>query len=170
MPLRVLFSGQPTGNIIKSSPAVANDVVFVGTDDSKLYAFKASTGAALWSASTDKSIRSLPAVANGMVYVGSEDGKLYAFDAIKGTKLWTASTGGRYPRRQWLLMVWFASGRQTASYMHSTCHLVRLDISVNSSLQIPEHFSYSLLMGDRRMVHALRSASDDQTVQVWQAS
>ncbi len=77
------------GNYIESSPAVANGVAFVGSDDGKLYAFDAAgvTGcsgvpkscAPLWTATTDSSIYSSPAVANGVVYVGSADDKLYAY-------------------------------------------------------------------------------------------
>jgi hypothetical protein len=39
-----------TGSPIFSSPAVANGVVYVGSDDGELYAFNAATGALLWSA------------------------------------------------------------------------------------------------------------------------
>jgi len=69
-----------TGSKIPSSPAVANGVVYVGSQDGKLYAFDATTGATLWrTAKTGDVINSSPAVANGVVYIGSNDGKLYAF-------------------------------------------------------------------------------------------
>ncbi len=71
----------PTGNFANSSPAVANDVAYVGSFDDNLYAFNATTGAQLWKASTGSSIvSSSPAVANGEIYVGSGDDNLYAFD------------------------------------------------------------------------------------------
>jgi len=70
------FTGGP---ISYSSPAVANGLVYIGSGDSKLYAFEATTGQLRWLASTEGYIFSSPAVANGMVYVGSEDKKLYAF-------------------------------------------------------------------------------------------
>jgi hypothetical protein len=102
-----------TGNAIYSSPAVANGVVYVGSNDHKLYAFDAAgvTGCSgspktclpLWTGSTTDIIFSSPAVANGVVYIGSDDNKLYAFDAagITGcsgspktcTPLWTGATG-----------------------------------------------------------------------------
>jgi outer membrane protein assembly factor BamB len=69
----------PTGAQVLSSPAVANGVVYVGCDDSKLDAFDAAGGAQLWTATTGGAVDSSPAVANGVVYVGSNDGKLYAF-------------------------------------------------------------------------------------------
>ncbi len=109
-----------TGLGIESSPAVANGVVYVGSDDLKIYAFDAAgasancTGASpnrtctpLWSAATGDIVLSSPAVANDVVYVGSTDHKLYAFDATGGdasctgtapartcNPLWSMSTGG----------------------------------------------------------------------------
>ena len=68
-----------------SSPAVANGVVYVGSDDDNLYALNASTGALLWEYTTGGFFfNSSPAVANGVVYVGSYDGNLYAFDLAGG--------------------------------------------------------------------------------------
>ena len=62
-----------------SSPAVANGVLYVGSQDSNIYAFDAGTGAALWTAFTGAAVDSAPAVADGTVYVGSGDHQLYAF-------------------------------------------------------------------------------------------
>ncbi len=88
-----------TGGIVDSSPTVANGMVYVGSDDGTLYAFKISCGntscAPVWAAPTPShnKIRSSPAVAKGMVYVGSYDHNLYAFNAATGKLTWTASTG-----------------------------------------------------------------------------
>ena len=73
-----------TGGSIFSSPAVANGVVYVGSVDSKLYAFAAAgcgkqACPPLWSAATGGAVYASPAVSNGTVYVGSFDGKLYAY-------------------------------------------------------------------------------------------
>ena len=62
-----------------SSPAVANGVVYVGSDDNKFYALKTTTGEILWNYPTGDYVDSSPAVANGKVYVGSYDGNVYAF-------------------------------------------------------------------------------------------
>ena len=71
---------------VAGSPAVVNGMVYVGSD--KLYAFNASSGTQMWTASTAAGISGSPAVANGIVYVGSD--QLYAFNASSGTQMWTA--------------------------------------------------------------------------------
>jgi len=64
---------------IYSSPAVANNVVYVGSWDGSLYALDARSGTKFWSYQTGDGIYSSPTVVNGVVYVGSDSGKLYAF-------------------------------------------------------------------------------------------
>ncbi len=81
----------PTGRNVFSSPAVVDDVVYVGSDDGKLYAFDATgtTGCSgdpkecepLWTAATGWVIPGGPAVVDGVVYVGTYGGGLFAFDA-----------------------------------------------------------------------------------------
>src|SRR5581483_9908742 len=75
-----------TGVRTISSPIVADDMVYVGSDFSKLYAFRASGCSEpmcppLWTGSLGDHTGSAPAFYNGMVYIGSIDGKLYAFRA-----------------------------------------------------------------------------------------
>jgi outer membrane protein assembly factor BamB len=79
----------------RASVAVAQDRVFVNTDQHKLYALNQGTGAILWSATTTSgatSQESSPAVSVALntVYVGS-DSALHAFNMTTGAVLW------RYP-------------------------------------------------------------------------
>jgi outer membrane protein assembly factor BamB len=83
-----------SGNSVESSPAVAGGVVYVGSDDNKVYAVNASTGENVWNYTTGGEVHSSPAVADGVVYVGSEDNKVYALDAGTGSKFWDFTTGG----------------------------------------------------------------------------
>jgi outer membrane protein assembly factor BamB len=83
-----------TAGQVTSSPAVANGVVYVGSDDHKLYALDAATGAFKWSFLTKNHVVSAPAVANGLVYVGSYDGKVYALNAATGARKWSYTTFG----------------------------------------------------------------------------
>ena len=79
---------------LSSSPAVANGVVYVGSDNHIAYALKASTGALLWRYTTGGQVQSSPAVANGVVYAGSSDFNMYALNASTGALLWSYTTGG----------------------------------------------------------------------------
>ena len=75
--LGLKWSYTPAGG--RSSPAVANGVVYVGSDDNNVYALNARTGAKLWSYASGNAVDSAPSVANGVVYVSSEDVKVYVF-------------------------------------------------------------------------------------------
>ncbi len=81
-----------TGDEVKSSPAVADGRVFVGSFDEHLHAIDFKTGKGLWKFKTDGTIESSPLVLNGLVYTGSEDGKVYALDAKSGKKEWDYQT------------------------------------------------------------------------------
>jgi outer membrane protein assembly factor BamB len=60
----------PTSSYVVSSPAVANGVVYVGSEDENLYALNARTGALLWRYFAGPEITASPAVVNGTVYIG----------------------------------------------------------------------------------------------------
>ncbi|MEM3823350.1 MAG: PQQ-binding-like beta-propeller repeat protein [Candidatus Bathyarchaeia archaeon] len=91
-----------TGNVVYSSPAVVNGLVYIGSYDKKVYCLNAFTGELVWSYSTDFVVYSSPAVVDGRVYVGSGEwstyGRLYCLDAADGTLIWsylTSSFDGR---------------------------------------------------------------------------
>ena len=85
-----------TGGPVDSSPAVANGAVYIGSDDGKVYACNATTGATLWTATMGGAVKSTPAVDNGIVYVGSEDDKIYALETRR-----RARRSGPSPRLAW---------------------------------------------------------------------
>ena len=76
----------------KSTPAIADGVLYVGAEDGTLHAIDQGTGASIWTDDLGGAIESSPAVANGVVYVGSTTGALYAVDAETGTTLWSGTT------------------------------------------------------------------------------
>jgi outer membrane protein assembly factor BamB len=95
-----------TGDVISSSPAVIGGVVYVGSEDGKIYAYGVGCGTGgasctpIWKATTGGPVHSSPAVANGVIYVGSDDHKLYAYrvgcnsGGGSCSALWTYTTGG----------------------------------------------------------------------------
>lgn len=83
-----------TGGHIVSSPTVAGGLVYLGSDDGKLYAIDARSGVQRWQFKSGARIASSPAVASGAVFFESYDGNLYALDAASGTLKWKFATGG----------------------------------------------------------------------------
>jgi outer membrane protein assembly factor BamB len=76
-----------------SSPAVVDDVVYVGYPEGCLFALNASTGSKIWDYTTKDmgngvAIQSSPAVVDGVVYFGSPDDNVYALKASTGEKIW----------------------------------------------------------------------------------
>jgi eukaryotic-like serine/threonine-protein kinase len=67
-----------TGGPVKSSPALAGNSLFFGSDDGKVYAVDAVNGEKLWDIETGDKISSSPVISNGILYIGSYDGILYA--------------------------------------------------------------------------------------------
>ncbi|NIN70818.1 MAG: PQQ-binding-like beta-propeller repeat protein [Gemmatimonadetes bacterium] len=77
-----------------SSPAIAGDLMVVGSGDGSVYGFDAASGTERWRVSTGGRVRSSPAIANGVAYVGSADGILYAIDLETGELRWSFETEG----------------------------------------------------------------------------
>ena len=78
---------------VSAAPTVADGVVYVGSNDHRVYALDAATGNELWSFATGDVVVSVPTVVDGVVYVGSNDNHLHALDADTGEKLWSYDTG-----------------------------------------------------------------------------
>nr|WP_250864792.1 PQQ-binding-like beta-propeller repeat protein [Halorientalis regularis] len=81
-----------TGAGVYSSPAVVDGTVYVGSDDTSVYALSASDGSEQWRFQTDGQVASSPAVVDGTVYVGSDDTNVYAVSASDGTEQWHFQT------------------------------------------------------------------------------
>jgi outer membrane protein assembly factor BamB len=82
-----------TGARVDSSPAVAGDSVYIGSNDGRIYSLDKWTGAFNWEFNTGSAIRSSPAVWSGKVYVLSENGTIYARDAATGGPVWSRPIG-----------------------------------------------------------------------------
>jgi outer membrane protein assembly factor BamB len=83
-----------TGRAVQSSPAVANNCVFVGCRDSQVYCLNASNGEPLWKYPIRSEVWSSPAIDNEHVYVGADDGYVYCLNITTGTPLWKSEIGG----------------------------------------------------------------------------
>src|SRR5258708_999147 len=84
-----------TAGPVKSSAAVVNQQVFIGSDDGNLYALSLVDGKKLWAFKTGGEVESSPLVLDHTVFNGSSDGFLYALDAASGALKWKYETGDK---------------------------------------------------------------------------
>jgi outer membrane protein assembly factor BamB len=66
------------GAPVRSGPALAGGMLYVGSDDGYLRAVNVTTGTETWRYRTGGAIRSQILVAGGAVYFGSLDRRVYA--------------------------------------------------------------------------------------------
>jgi outer membrane protein assembly factor BamB len=86
----------PGSDLLTSNPAIANGMVYVGTQDLGVYAIDTETGKLVWKSNCDGAfceVSGSPAVVNGVVYFDNasqdrEHDGLYAVDAKTGKGLW----------------------------------------------------------------------------------
>jgi outer membrane protein assembly factor BamB len=80
--------------MVLSSPAIADNRIYIGSSDHYIYSLNASTGALIWSFQTaDMVLESSPAVADGKLYIGSWDRHIYCLNASSGDLIWKFKTG-----------------------------------------------------------------------------
>ncbi len=86
--------GYKTDGPVYSSPAADGDMLFFGSDDTKLYALNVSgsTPVSSWNFTANGAIRSSPTVAGGMVFFGSDNHTLYALNETTGKLVWSWAT------------------------------------------------------------------------------
>jgi outer membrane protein assembly factor BamB len=82
-----------TGGPVYSSPSAAGGLVYVGSVDSKVYAFNAADGAVRWTYKTGGGIYSTAVLGGGStLYIGSTDGNVYALRSGSGEVAWVYPT------------------------------------------------------------------------------
>src|SRR3989304_4634453 len=82
-----------TGVIVCASPAIADDRLFIQSEDNYVYCLNATTGAFVWKYRSDLPMtftegkyhpnRASAAVAEGKVYIGSIDDNMYCLNATQ---------------------------------------------------------------------------------------
>jgi outer membrane protein assembly factor BamB len=85
-----------TNGPVVSSPAIAQNTAYVGSNDHYLYAINIAAGTERWKFKTGSRVASSPAVYAGRVYFGSYDGNIYALDAQTGQLRWKFSSKGEH--------------------------------------------------------------------------
>ena len=77
---------------VDSSPAVLNDVLYVG-DNFKVLALNVSNGKPIWTYRTTGPVNSSPAVTDDLLFLGLLDGRVIALNRHSGKLLWEFKTG-----------------------------------------------------------------------------
>ncbi len=93
-----LPSGPPAwktwlGGQIISSPAVVDNILYIGSRDSCVYAIDCGSGAVLWKTKTGGWVDASPLVTGNRVVVGSRDSIVYVLDKASGEVLGRLSAG-----------------------------------------------------------------------------
>ncbi len=81
-----------TRSQVTSTPAMVNDMVYVGSSDSYLYAIDADSGKLIWGYEAEGIIFS-PIITDNIIYFGDTDYYLYAVDINSGELKWRFKTG-----------------------------------------------------------------------------
>lgn len=82
-----------TEQVVRSSPTVVNDTVYVGDNDGYLYAVDRFDGTERWQVRTDGAVVAAPNVVDETVYIGSADGNVYAYSTDDGSERWRREIG-----------------------------------------------------------------------------
>ncbi len=76
-------------NLIRSSPAVFGDTLYVGSEYNKFYALDKNNGSLKWEVKTDGIVNYGPAIDNkGTVYFACKDRRCYAVNGSSGEVIW----------------------------------------------------------------------------------
>jgi outer membrane protein assembly factor BamB len=87
----------PTKGAVMSSPSISNGVVYVGSQDHRVYAIDQWSGEKIWTFTTGGTIESSAAVADDKVFIGSDDGYFYCLNAQTGNLVWRQFVNGDLP-------------------------------------------------------------------------
>lgn len=80
--------GFPGASMAFSQPAVADGVVFVGSEDGTVYALDARAGGIRWSFKAASSVRTGLVIDGGLIYFGDQHGAVYALEVRSGILRW----------------------------------------------------------------------------------
>jgi outer membrane protein assembly factor BamB len=89
-----------TAGAIWSSPVLADNVVYFGSDDGNLYSVFANSGKQVWQFKTNGKIMGRPTIDGSFVYALSDDGFLYKLDRRNAKLVWKVNTNGGAMKRE----------------------------------------------------------------------
>ena len=84
-----------TDRMVRSSPAVANGYVIIGSRDSQVFGLNATNGRPLWKQPMGTEVWSSPAINDGVIYIGTDDGYVHCLNLTTGMPYWKSAVKGR---------------------------------------------------------------------------
>ncbi len=84
-----------TGGPVRSSAVIGGGRVFIGSDDSQVYAIDFASGQEVWRFKADAAMQAPPLLSGATVFAGSTEGVFYALDAATGKLQWKFQTDGK---------------------------------------------------------------------------
>jgi outer membrane protein assembly factor BamB len=161
--------GFETDGLITTSPAVANDTIYVGSNDQNVYALDARSGTEQWRFEADEKVGAV-GVESDTVYVGSNG--IYTLDASNGDQRWQ---GGAFNPAAYVVdslavnggTVYYTAGERVAT-------LRGTDGSIEWGFEMPGRFellptaeSGTLYIGGHKFVRALDPADGTTSWRFW---
>jgi outer membrane protein assembly factor BamB len=89
-----LLWARETGGPVSSGAALANGILYIGSDDGKVHAFDAASGQPVSTFPTSSAVAGGVLVAGGTLFAGSADHEVHAFRVGAGGTAWAYRTNG----------------------------------------------------------------------------
>lgn len=86
------WSFEAVGNL-KGSPILSNNLVYIGSEDKRVYAIDKLNGELQWSLKLDDVVAASPSVSGLTVVVGTVSGMVYGIHRTEGRELWHVDLG-----------------------------------------------------------------------------
>ena len=83
------------GDDVKSSAAIVNGTIFIGSEDNHIYALDEENGDEIWTYNAGSSVTSSPVIdeRQSTLYAATQKGSVMALDIRDGLKKWEVKTG-----------------------------------------------------------------------------
>ncbi len=79
-----------TGAITRSSPVIANEIAYFGSDNSNVHAVDIATGVEVWHVTLDSAVTGTAVIGEDAIYIGTYGGFMYSLSKTDGSEVWTA--------------------------------------------------------------------------------
>ncbi len=118
------ISEVPIEGLLIATPAIADDILYFGTNEGGVFAVDWQQQTTLWRYADPNrtfEIHSSPAVTDDRVIIGSRDKRLHCLDRTSGERVWTFATSRVSTVRPSCPATWSSLDRATSTFTASKC-------------------------------------------------